>query len=183
MSEQAKKPRVSQEERRAEVIDAALVEFGRYGYAGTSTSMIASRAGIRQPYIYALFDNKRALFLSCHDVLNDRIRETFREAALPEDSPYERIRKMGLAYLSLLNDDDRVRCHLQIFAAAGNDDLKEPIREGFNDLFDDVLEISGASRKEVARFFATGMLLNAMAAFDEPVEMIRYLEVPPEKEL
>jgi AcrR family transcriptional regulator len=183
MTEQPRKPRVSQEARRAEVIDAALIEFGRYGYAGTSTSMIADRAGIRQPYIYALFENKRALFLACHDVLNDRIRDTFREAALPEDSPYERIRKMGLAYLGLLHDDDRVRCHLQIFAAAGSDDLKEPIRKGFNQLFEDVLEISEATPQEVARFFATGMILNAMAALDEPFEMIRYLEVPPEDEL
>jgi len=183
MSEQARKPRISQEARRAQVIDAALVEFGRYGYAGTSTSMIANRAGIRQPYIYALFENKRALFLACHDVLNDRIRETFREAALPEDSPYERVRKMGLAYLGLLHDDDRIRCHLQIFAAAGNDDLREPIRAGFNQLFDDVLEISEASKPEVARFFATGMLLNAMAALEEPFEMITYLTVTPEDEL
>lgn len=183
MSDQARKPRISQEARRAEVIDAALVEFGRGGYSGTSTSMIATRAGIRQPYIYALFENKRALFLACHDVLNDQILETFRKAALPEDSPYERLRKMGLAYLSLIKDDDRVRCHLQIFAAAGSDHLKEPIRQGFNQLFADVQEISGASRPEVARFFATGMLLNAMAALDEPFEMIRYLEVTPEDQL
>lgn len=182
MSEQARKTRRSQEERRAEVIDAALSEFGRSGYTGTSTSMIASRAGIRQPYIYALFENKRALFLACHDVLNDRIRETFRSVALPEDSPYERLRKMGIAYLGLLHDDDRVRCHLQIFAAAGSADLKEPIRRGFNRLFEDVVEISAATRPEVARFFASGMLLNALAALDEPFEMIRYLEVTPEAE-
>lgn len=179
MSNQGRKPRVSQEARRTEVIDAALVEFGLYGYAGTSTSMIANRAGIRQPYIYALFENKRALFLACHDVLNDRIRRTFRETALPEDSPPERLRKMGHAYVGLLQDDDRVRCHLQIFAAAGSDDLKEPIRTGFDRLFDDVLEISGATRQEVARFFATGMLLNAMAALGEPFEMIRSLEDTP----
>ena len=40
-----------------------------------------------------------------------------------------------------------------------------------------------ATRPEVARFFATGMLLNAMTALDEPFEMIRYLEVTPEDEL
>ncbi|MBN8867990.1 MAG: TetR/AcrR family transcriptional regulator [Solirubrobacterales bacterium] len=183
MSEQSKKPRVSQEARRAEVIDAALIEFGQYGYAGTSTSMIASRAGIRQPYIYALFENKRALFLACHDVLNDRIRETFRENMDPEDSSYERLRKMGLAYLELINDDNRVRCHLHVFAAAGIDDLKEPIRVGFNQLFDDVVEMSGAEPPDVARFFASGMLINAMTALDEPFEMIRNLEVTPEDEL
>lgn len=183
MSDKERKPRVSQEARRAEVIDAALVEFGRWGYSGTSTSMIAERAGIQQPYIYALFENKRALFLACHDVLNDRIRDRFRQTASPEDSPYERLRKMGLAYLGLLKDDAGVQCHLQVFAAAGSADLKGPIREGFNQLFEDVVEISQASRPEVARFFATGMLLNAMAALDEPSEMIRYLEIPPEDEL
>lgn len=180
MPAQQRRPRISQETRRVEVIDAALVEFGRYGYAGTSTSMIAERAGIRQPYIYALFENKRDLFLACHEVLNLHILQTFNDAFEDEDSPYERLRKMGLAYLELLHDDDRARCHLHIFAAAGVDDLKEPIREGFNQFFDDVLELSGATRPEVARFLATGVLLNAMTALDEPFEMISYLEVTPE---
>jgi AcrR family transcriptional regulator len=184
MAEQPRKPRVSQDARRADVIDAALVEFGRYGYSGTSTSMIAQRAGIRQPYIYALFENKRDLFLNCHDVLNDRIRETFRNSARPEDSPYERLRKMGLAYLELITDDDRVRCHLQIYAAAGTDDLQEPIRDGFTRLFEDIVEISGAEEPEVARFFATGMLINALSALGEPATgMIDYLRVSPEDDV
>ena len=183
MAEQPRKPRISQEARRAEVIDAALIEFGRYGYAGTSTSMIAERAGIRQPYIYALFENKRDLFLSCHTVLNEHILKTFSEVARPEDSPYERIRKMGIAYVGLLQDDDRARCHLHVFAAAGTDDLREPIREGFNQLFDDVIEITGATKQEVAHFFASGILLNAFKALDEPFEMVRYLELPPEDQL
>lgn len=183
MPEKARKSRVSQEQRRKDVIDAALIEFGRFGYAGTSTSMIANRAGIRQPYIYALFENKRELFLACHHVLNERILETFRSVARVEDSPYERIRKMGLSYVALVHDDHRVLCHLQIFAAAGNDDLKEPIRDGFDYLFDSVTEISGATRPDVARFFATGMMINALSALDEPFEMIRYLEVPPEDQV
>ena len=183
MSEKEKKARVSQAARRAEVIDAALVEFGQYGYSGTSTSMIASRAGIRQPYIYALFENKRALFLACHDVLNDQIRETFRQSFDPGDSPYERLRKMGLAYLGLLHDDPRMLCHLQIFAAAGSADLREPVREGFDRLFNDVVEISGGTREEVAKFFASGVLLNALAALDEPFEMFTLLQVTPEDQL
>lgn len=182
MPEKSKKSRVSQDERRKDVIDAALIEFGRFGYVGTSTSMIAARAGIRQPYIYALFENKRELFLTCHDVLIERILETFRSVALPEDPPYERLRKMGHSYVALVHNDHRVLCHLQIFAAAGNDDLKDSIRKGFDYLFDSLESISGATRPEVARFFASGMLINALSALDEPFEMIRYLEIPPEEE-
>jgi len=157
-----------------------MIEFGLHGYAGTTAAMIAGRAGVEQPCIYDLFENKRELFLCCHRALNERILEAFYPAVLPEDSPYERIRKMGLEYMKLLNDDNRVRCHLQIFAAVGSDDLKEPVREGFNDLFEEVLRISEATRPEVARFFATGMMLNAMVALDQPFEMLRYLEVEPE---
>ena len=179
MPAQDRRQRIPQETRRVEVIDAALIEFGKYGYAGTSTSMIATRAGIRQPYIYALFENKRDLFLACHEVLNLQILQAFNEAFDDEDSPYERLRKMGLAYLDLLNADDRTRCHLHIFAAAGVDDLKTPIREGFYQFFEDVIELSGATRPEVARFLATGVLVNAMTALEVPSEMIGYLEMIP----
>ncbi|MDQ4045126.1 MAG: TetR/AcrR family transcriptional regulator, partial [Chloroflexota bacterium] len=39
------------EERRADVLDAALVEFATYGLHGASTVNIAKRAGISQPYV------------------------------------------------------------------------------------------------------------------------------------
>ena len=168
-----KKKRLPQSERRSEVLKAALIEFGKQGYDGTSTSMIAERAGIQQPYIYALFENKRHLFLACHDELVDRILATFRDAVDEEDSSHERLRKMGLAYLGLLDDDDGVRCHLQVFAAA-------EIRAGFERTFQGIAEISGADPSSTAHFFATGMMLNAMKAIGEPDEMMDHLKIPRE---
>src|SRR5215203_2533426 len=100
-----KKSRVPQAERRADVIDAALVEFGKRGFDGTTTSMIAERAGIQQPYIYALFENKRDLFLACQEALYERMMSIFEGAIEDADSPYERLRKMGIAYLALLQDE------------------------------------------------------------------------------
>ena len=175
-----KKRRLPQAERRSEVLNAALIEFGMQGYDGTSTSMIADRAGIQQPYIYALFENKRHLFLACHDELIDRILATFANAVEEEDSSHERIRKMGIAYIGLLDDDDGIRCHLQVFAAAGHDDLRDQIRAGFERTFTGISEISGADPSSVAHFFATGMLLNAMKAIGEPDEMMDYLKIPRE---
>src|SRR4030081_72994 len=50
------------EERRAEVLKAAVAEFALHGLHGTSTEMIARRIGISQPYIFRLFPpQKRAL--------------------------------------------------------------------------------------------------------------------------
>src|SRR5207253_3654563 len=49
-------------ERRADVLDAALIEFAERGYEGTSTEDIARRAGISQPYLFRLFGTKKELF-------------------------------------------------------------------------------------------------------------------------
>lgn len=182
-SSRNRKSRVPQAERRADVIDAALIEFGKRGYDGTTTSMIAARAGIQQPYIYALFENKRHLFLACQESLYERLLGIFEGAVKEEDSPYERLRKMGIAYLDLLEDEAWLHCHLQVLAASGHPDLREPIRDSFEWVFVRVGEITGAGPREVARFFATGTLLNAMFSMGASVEMLGHLRVPREDEL
>lgn len=52
-------------ENRALLVQAGLSEFGLYGYHGTSTARVASRAGVPQPHVYANFDGKSELFLVC----------------------------------------------------------------------------------------------------------------------
>lgn len=51
---------MSSEKRREMVLDAAIVEFARYGLYGSTTEAIAGRVGITQPYIPRLFKNKRS---------------------------------------------------------------------------------------------------------------------------
>lgn len=79
------------------MIEAAVREFAEAGYAAASTAAIAERAGISQPYIYALFPSKRDLFLAAHDRVLGRIRATFREAARGEPDPWGPLHKIGLA--------------------------------------------------------------------------------------
>lgn len=178
-----KKLRVPQAERRADVIDAALIEFGKRGFDGTTTLMIAERAGIQQPYIYALFENKRHLFLACQKALYERMLLIFEDEIKEEDSPYERLRKMGIAYLALLKDEAWVQCHLQILAASGHPDLKPQIREAFMGTFARIEAMTGATPQQVAQFFASGVLLNAMGVMDVPFDMILHLRMPTEDEL
>lgn len=47
------------------LIEAGVVEFGLSGYRGTSTNVVAARAGVPQPHLYASFDTKKELFLAC----------------------------------------------------------------------------------------------------------------------
>jgi len=46
-------------ERKASILDAALVEFAERGLDGASTEAIAARAGISQPYVFRLFGTKK----------------------------------------------------------------------------------------------------------------------------
>jgi len=162
--------RSSSDERREQVLQAAVKEFAAHGFHAASTSAIAKRAGISQPYIYALFPNKRELFLAAHRRCIERIRAVFLEAASGKATPEERLTAMGRAYIELLDNRDDILFQLQAHAAAGDAELREPVRDDFMRLYDDVHRMSGAGPDEVAAFMAKGMLLNVVAALDLPRE-------------
>jgi len=50
--------RKTKEERREEILDAAIAEFAERGLHGASTEEIARLAGISQPYVFRLFGTK-----------------------------------------------------------------------------------------------------------------------------
>jgi AcrR family transcriptional regulator len=162
--------RASSEERREQVIAAALKEFADHGFHATSTGAIAKRAGISQPYIYALFANKHELFLAVHEHVVDRIRHAFTEAARGHATPEERLLAMGGAYFELLGNRDEILFQMQSHAAAGDPALREPVRREFMRLVEDVRRMSGASDEQVMFFMAQGMLLNVVAALELPEE-------------
>ena len=168
--------RASSDERREQVIQAAVKEFAAHGFHAASTGAIAKRAGISQPYIYALFPNKHELFLAAHHRVVKRIHDAFAEAARGANGPEERLDRMGEAYLRLLEDRDEILAQMQAHAAAGDPALREPVRKEFMQLMDDVQRISGAPRDEVVDFFAKGMLLNVAAALDLPMD---YCSIEP----
>src|SRR4051794_11318543 len=162
--------RRSSGERREHVIAAAISEFARHGYHGAGTAAIAKRAGISQPYIYALFPNKRDLFLAANKQVSDNIRRRFVEAARGASDPQERLKLMGESYTDLLADREEILLQLQGYAAALDPDIQKEVRRCFMDLFDEVERTTGASRAEVSHFMSAGMLLNVVAALDLPEE-------------
>jgi TetR/AcrR family transcriptional regulator len=68
------------ERTRARIIDAAVVEFGEYGFAGARISAIAARAGVNQQLISYYFDGKEGLYRA----LQDRWREISAGANQPD---------------------------------------------------------------------------------------------------
>ena len=162
--------RQTADERRAEVVRAALIEFAAGGYAGTSTESIARRVGVSQPYLFQLFGTKRELFLATVRHGFERTRFVFVDAARAgraEEGPSCNVLdRMGLAYMELLADRDLLRVQLQAYAACGDDDVRTVVREEFTRMHRTVARESGASAQELHHFFAEGMLLNVAAAME-----------------
>jgi len=155
-------------ERREHVLDAAIAEFAASGYHAASTTAIARRAGISQPYIYALYRNKHDLFLAAYHHVAERIRARLVAAAESADDPEAALAAMGEAYLGLIADRSDVLCQLQAYAAAGDADLRGPVRDEFLRVFEAVREAAGASREETAFFFAGGIFLAIAGVLEIP---------------
>src|ERR1700676_2731854 len=132
--ETAARTRQSAEERREQVIEAAIREFAEAGYNAASTAAIARRAGISQPYIYALFPSKQVLFLAAHDRVMGRVRSTFERAARGATSPREALDRMGSTYPNLIGDRFSLLFQLQSYAAAGDPEIRAHVAQSFNGL-------------------------------------------------
>src|SRR5258708_23472919 len=100
---QTSRVRMSADERRELVLEAALSEFAVSGLAGTSTEDVARRAGISQPYLFRLFPTKKALFLELVERCFRRVGDVFTAAA-GDAVGEEALRAMGEAYAKLLED-------------------------------------------------------------------------------
>jgi AcrR family transcriptional regulator len=155
------------DERRQQVLAAAMHEFGLGGYDSVSVSAIAERAGVSQPYVFRLFGTKKQLFLACIEERTRVIREAFRSAA--EASPEEPLEAMASAYLSLLLDDPvALRAQLQAWSSAPDPEIGDAARSSYLSVWRDVHALTGIGAEEVRDFMAHGMLLTVLAVLDLP---------------
>jgi len=157
--------RMSAEERREAILEAARDAFASTGFHGTSTETIAERAGISQPYLFRLFGTKKELFVASLRRCFREALETFQRAAEGKRGE-EALQAMGEAYLALLSDRTRLMAQMQAYASCDDPEICAVVREGYGDLFTWVERVSAVPPAELSRFFARGMLLNVVASMD-----------------
>ncbi|MFF4402082.1 TetR/AcrR family transcriptional regulator [Streptomyces sp. NPDC001480] len=166
--------RMSAEERRESVIRAAMSEFARGGYHGTSTEAIAKRVGVSQPYLFRLFPGKKAIFLAAAErCVEDTIR-TFEEAAEGLEGE-EAQQAMANAYVKVIAErPERLQMQMQMYLAVaaadeeGDHAFGESVRAGWMRLWDTVHLPLGADANETTTFMAYGMLINCLVAMGFP---------------
>ena len=156
--------RKSKEERREEILDAALEVFAHQGLYGASTEEIARRAGISQPYVFRLFGTKKELYIALVARCFRQTLELMQRAAEGKRGE-DALNAIGTAYGELLASDRLyLRAQMQAYAACDDADLCVVVRDGYGDLVSYVERVSGAPAEEVASFFAHGMLFNVLTS-------------------
>ncbi|WP_030201640.1 TetR/AcrR family transcriptional regulator [Streptomyces sp. NRRL S-87] len=168
--------RMSAEERRESVVRAAMSEFARGGYHGTSTEAIARRVGVSQPYLFRLFPNKQAIFLAAAIRCTEEIRDLFARVSdgLSGEAAKE---AMAGAYTRLIAEEpERLQMQMQVSLAvadaeaAGDHEFGVRVRATWTDLYDTVRIQLGGNARDATLFLAHGMLINTLSAMGFPLE-------------
>jgi AcrR family transcriptional regulator len=157
--------RKTAQERRDEIVDAAFAEFAQKGLHGTSTDVIARRAGVSQPYLFRLFGTKKELYV---EVVRRCLRDTltlFQDASAGKRGE-EALDAIGQSYVELLRDRTRLRLQMQAYADCDDPEVRAVVREGYGRLVEHAEGLTGGDTERVRDFFAFGMLLNVFASMD-----------------
>ncbi len=135
------------EERRRQLLDAALGAFVESGYAAARTEDVARRAGIARGLVHYYFANKASLFRAVCEEVSGRTVAAAREALLSRDAPApERLARFArgvcedalrdtrvASFLARLHLEPEARSHVATWEASHIEALKRVIAEGASD--------------------------------------------------
>lgn len=126
----ARAPKLSAEERRHQILEAAIPIFARKGHAAAGTAEIAEAAGIGEPTIYRYFPNKMELYFATVRLCADEIMEAWRRIAEEEPDPLNALLRLGQWYhQSMRERPDVLRLRFRAFMDAADSGMLEWARE------------------------------------------------------
>jgi AcrR family transcriptional regulator len=153
--------RMSSDERREQIVTAAIAVFGAKGYVGTTTDDVARAASVSQPYVVRLFGTKENLFLAALESALQLLLEAFRSAPNQGDLD-ERTEAMGQTYLNLLEVRGLHQILSQAFLLGAHPVIGPAARAGFESVWHFLRDDAGFAPDEARKFLAMGMLINTM---------------------
>ena len=161
--------RLSKEERRREIVEAAIWQFAAGGLNGTPVEAIANEVGVSQPYLFQLFGTKKDLFIAAVRRTFERTIAVFRTAAAEageEAGPGDILMAMGVAYGRLIDDRSLLLMQLQAYSSCADEEIRTVVREEMLRLVTFVQSASGAPEAAIREWLAYGMLMNVVVAMD-----------------
>jgi AcrR family transcriptional regulator len=161
--------RLSKEDRKRAIVEAAIRQFALGGLNGTPVEAIASEVGVSQPYLFQLFGTKKDLFIAAVRRTFERTIAVFRTAAAEAGEEAGRadiLMAMGVAYGRLIDDRSLLLMQLQAYSACADEEIRTVVREEMLRLVTFVQSASGAPEAAIREWLAYGMLMNVVVAMD-----------------
>lgn len=125
------KSRQIQDERRRQILDAALRLFDEQGYSNTKISDISEKAGISKGLVYRYFRSKEEIFFALRDKLDDCIDECFSVPSALEAIRLFSLRLLSYPYYNEYVPPLRVYFSALVRGEVSLDAEENPIREDF----------------------------------------------------
>lgn len=153
--------RLSSDERREQIVLAAMAVFGARGYVGATTDEVAKAAGVSQPYVVRLFGSKESLFLAAMEESLTRLTASFRAALRsgPRESADARI---GEAYVELLAVRGLHQTLAHCYLLGAHPVIGPAARRGFARVWRLFRDEAGFDLERARAFLAEGMLISTM---------------------
>lgn len=162
--------RLSSDERRRQILVAALAVFGARGYEGATTDEVARAAGVSQPYVVRLFGSKENLFLATIEEALTRLLASFR-AALADKSGVRdpgvteekaTAVRIGQAYVDLLSVRGLHQTLAHAYLLGSHPTIGVAARRGFATVWRFFRDEMGLDADDARSFMAEGMLISTM---------------------
>jgi AcrR family transcriptional regulator len=125
----ATRQRLKSEERKLQIVDAALRIISEHGVQGTTTTRIAELVGVTHSALYAHFANRQEILLAALDAVFQKIY-AIHTASIVEDA-VERLREIMRYHTNALGPSEELSYPLPLFefiAASSDEGLAEALR-------------------------------------------------------
>jgi AcrR family transcriptional regulator len=165
------------DERKKQILDAALKAFAQYGYERTSIAVICEKAGIARPTLYQYFKDKRSLFRELLEGYLLGFHERIHAFHATADGGKQASRRetMNSLHLEMLNEASRNRDLFMIFskeAKARNAETEDIVRGIYRAIVSEFVgemqsePAAAGLDKKVLEFAAVYMLGGTMQAIE-----------------
>jgi AcrR family transcriptional regulator len=140
--------RPNREQRREQIVYAAISVVATHGVRGATLVRIASKLGITYPALYAHFANRREILIAALDVLLERVQEMHR--ATYRENAVDHLREIGLAHSRLVAEaeDGFVLPLFEFIAAAPEENLREVLGAREVVLVEDLADIARRGQRD-----------------------------------
>lgn len=161
-----RRKRVPIEERREQILDAALDEFSHRGLHGGSTVAIAKAVDISHPNLFRIYSTKLELFMAVLERLFAKIERTMLIEG--ERDPANPLETMSDGWGELMSTRRVMFMLMQGYAASDTPEVRDLMHNWTRDVFERIAALPGVDVDTAHEFFADGMLYMAATAIDLP---------------